>query len=60
MEVLLKAYLTNNSKVKILWPGSYMMLRYPAFMMRIFPAIADMRSAYPSSEPTALWFQVVA
>jgi len=57
-QYLLKAYLTNNSHVEIIWPGNYMALRHPAFVAETFPELARMRLVFPSSEPTAFWFRV--
>lgn len=58
-QYLLQAYLINNSRVKILWPGNYLMCREPDRMLKIFPEIREMRRVYPESEPTAFWFQTV-
>jgi hypothetical protein len=35
-----------------------MMLTDPERMLAVFPEIADMRRAYPQSEPTAFWFKI--
>lgn len=58
-QYLLQAYLINNSKVKILWPGNYLMCQEPERMMTLFPDIKDMRAVYPLSGPSAFWFQTV-
>lgn len=58
-QYLLQAYLINNSKVKILWPGNYLMCQEPERMMKLFPDIRDMRAVYPLSGPSAFWFQTV-
>ena len=52
-QYLLQAFLMFNSRVKVIWPGNYMMLKCPEKMMVVFPEIADMRAVWPSSEPTA-------
>lgn len=57
-QYLLKAYLTNNSKTEVIWPGNHMMLRYPERLLALVPEIADMRQVFPSAEPTAFWFRV--
>lgn len=58
-QYLLQAYLINNSKVKILWPGNYLMCEEPERMIKLFPDIKDMRAVYPLSGPSAFWFQTV-
>lgn len=58
-QYFLQAYLIHNSKVRITWPGNYMMCRHPETMMAEFPEIADMRAVYPASEPTAFWFKTL-
>lgn len=58
-QYLLQAYLINNSKVKILWPGNYLMCKNPERMLKLFPDIKDMRAVYPLSGPSAFWFQTI-
>jgi len=58
-QYLLQAYLINNSKVKILWPGNYLMCQDPERTLKLFPDIKDMRAVYPLSGPSAFWFQTV-
>ena len=58
-QYLLQAYLINNARIRVTWPGNYMMCRHPDAMMSAFPEIADMRATYPMSEPTAFWFRTV-
>jgi hypothetical protein len=57
-QYLLQAFLMFNTQFKIIWPGNYMMLKYPEKMLAVFPEIANMRAVYPSSEPTAFWMRV--
>jgi hypothetical protein len=57
-QYLLKAYLTHNSHVEIIWPGNYMMVRHRDYVMDRFPEMQVMRRAFPSSEPTAFWYRV--
>ncbi|WP_158090249.1 class I SAM-dependent methyltransferase [Kiloniella majae] len=57
-QYFLQAYLINNSKVQITWPGNYMMCHHADLMLETFPEIKDMRSVYPSSEPSAFWFKI--
>jgi hypothetical protein len=56
-QYLLQAFLVNNSRVEILWPGNYLMCQNPERMTGLFPEIVDMRRRFPSSEPTAFWFR---
>lgn len=58
-QYLLQAYLISNSKVKIIWPGNYLMCKNPERMLRLFPEIKDMRTSYPLSGPSAFWFQSI-
>lgn len=58
-QYLLQAYLINNSRVKILWPGNYLMCVEPKRMLKLFPDIKDMRAVYPLSGPSAFWFQTI-
>jgi hypothetical protein len=57
-QYLLKAYLTHNARVEVVWPGNFMMVRHPGYVEATFPEVRDMRAAYPSSEPTAFWWRV--
>ncbi len=58
-QYLLQAYLVNNSKVQIIWPGNYLMCEQPDQMLSLFPEINDMRAVYPLSAPSAFWFKTV-
>ena len=58
-QYLLKAYLTHNSRIEIVWPGNHMMVRHREYVVTTFPEMLAMRAAFPSSEPTAFWFRVV-
>jgi hypothetical protein len=56
-QYLLQAYLTNNSKVKVIWPGNYLMEKYPEIIKPAFSPEYDlMRQNFPFSEPTSFWF----
>jgi hypothetical protein len=57
-QYLLQAFLTHNAHAEVFWPGNYMMLRRPEWMMKTFPEITAMREKYPSSEPSSFWFRV--
>ncbi|HEY70206.1 MAG TPA: class I SAM-dependent methyltransferase [Anaerolineae bacterium] len=56
-QYVLQAFLTHNSHAEVIWPGNYMMLQRPEWMMEIFPEIRTMREHYPSSEPSSFWFR---
>ena len=58
-QYLLQAYLTNNSKVEIIWPGNYMMTKYPEKMTEYFaPEYKLMKDKFKDSEPSSFWMQV--
>lgn len=57
-QYLLQALLAFNGRHEVLWPGNYMMLKYPERMHAAFPTIRAMREVYPSSEPSAFWLRV--
>jgi len=59
-QYLLQAFLAFNDRFEILWPGNYMMLKYPDRMLSTFPEFIRMRQDYPQSEPTAFWMRVKA
>lgn len=56
-QYLLQAFLAFNSRFDVVWPGNYMMLKYPHLMLEVFPEIENMRQQYPNSEPTAFWIR---
>lgn len=58
-QYLLQAYLCGNPGTRVVWPGNWMMLRHRDGMLAAFPEIEIMRRHYPSSEPSAFWFEVV-
>jgi len=58
-QYLLQAYLINNSRVKILWPGNYLMCVESQRMLNLFPDIEVMQAVYPLSGPSAFWFQTI-
>jgi hypothetical protein len=57
-QYLLQAFLTYNSRFEVIWPGNYMMLKYPEKMCQAFPEFATMRNSFPQSEPTSFWMRV--
>lgn len=59
-QYLLQAFLAFNDHFEVVWPGNYMMLRYPERMLSVFPEFHRMRKDYPQSEPTAFWMRVKA
>jgi hypothetical protein len=57
-QYLLQAFLAFNGRFEVIWPGNYMILRYPERVREFFPEYQAMRAAYPSSEPTSFWMRV--
>lgn len=57
-QYLLQAYLIHNSRMEVIWPGNYLMLKYPDIMGKAFPEFAVMRQKYPLAEPSAFWMRV--
>jgi len=58
-QYLLQAFLAFNARFRVVWPGNYMMLNYPEEVCAVFPEYHAMREAFPMSEPTSFWMQVV-
>jgi hypothetical protein len=56
-QYLLQAFLAFNSRFEVIWPGNYLMLKYPEQMLAAFPEFTIMRQHFPSSEPTAFWMR---
>jgi hypothetical protein len=56
-QYLLQAFLCFNSRFEVIWPGNYMMLKYPESVLKIFPEYQEMRKFYPSSEPSSFWIR---
>ncbi|MBN1936396.1 MAG: class I SAM-dependent methyltransferase [Anaerolineae bacterium] len=56
-QFLLQAFLTFNHEFQVVWPGSYMLLRYPDLMNRRFPELKAMRQSFPFSAPSAFWIR---
>jgi hypothetical protein len=42
----------------VLWPGNYMIIKYPKKVCEVFPEFHTMRQSFPMSEPTAFWMGV--
>ncbi len=57
-QYLLQAFLAFNARFEVLWPGNYMMIRYPDRVVAVFPEYHAMRAAYPQSEPSSFWMRV--
>jgi hypothetical protein len=57
-QYLLQAFLAFNNQFEILWPGNYMMQKYPDRVCAVFPEFQVMRQHYPQSEPSAFWMRV--
>lgn len=57
-QYLLQAFLAFNDHFEVLWPGNYLMIKYPERMLAVFPEFQRMRRDYPMSEPTAFWMRV--
>lgn len=57
-QYLLQAFLLFNDRFEVIWPGNYLMLKYPERMLAVFPEFQRMRQDYPMSEPTAFWMRV--
>jgi hypothetical protein len=57
-QYLLQAFLAFNSRFEVLWPGNYMMQKYPDRVCAVFPEFQVMRQHYPQSEPSAFWMRV--
>jgi hypothetical protein len=59
-QYLLQAFLTFNSRFEVLWPGNYMMLKYPEQVTTVFPEFNVMRERFPLSEPSSFWMRLKA
>jgi len=57
-QYLLQAFLCFNSRFEVIWPGNYMMSKYPENLCKAFPEYQEMRRVYPSSEPSSFWMRV--
>lgn len=56
-QYLLQAFLAYNYRYNIVWPGNYLMTKFPKKMKEIFPEFRLMRKKYPCSEPSSFWIQ---
>jgi len=57
-QYLLQGFLAFNNRFRVLWPGNYMMMKYPEKVLDIFPEFHIMREFFPMSEPSAFWIGV--
>lgn len=57
-QYLLQAFLAFNSRFEAIWPGNYMMIKYPEKLLSLFPEFQIMRKSFPLSEPSAFWMRV--
>jgi hypothetical protein len=57
-QYLLQAFLAFNSRFEVIWPGNYMMEKYPERVITVFPEYHQMRATFPSSEPASFWMRV--
>ncbi len=57
-QYLLQSFLIFNSRFKVLWPGNYMIIKYPEKVCAVFPEFYLMRQSFPMSEPSAFWMEV--
>ena len=57
-QYLLQAFLAFNSRFEVLWPGNYMMLKYPHKVRAVLPEYETMRATFPQSEPSSFWMRV--
>lgn len=55
---LLQAFLCFNSRFQVIWPGNYMLLKYPEKVYAVFPEYMGMRKCFPDSEPSSFWMRV--
>ena len=56
-QYVLQAFLAFNSKFEVIWPGNYMMLKYPEKVCGLFPEYYAMRKLFPQSEPSSFWIR---
>lgn len=58
-QYLLQAFLAFNSRFEVIWPGSYMMAKYPKRMYKTFyPEYELERQKYPFAWPSSFWMRV--
>ena len=57
-QYLLQVLLSFTSRYEVVWPGNYLMNRYPERVAKAFPEYHEMRKYYPQSEPSSFWIRV--
>ncbi len=57
-QYMLQAFLCFNSRFEVVWPGNYMLLKYPERVCAVFPEYHEMRKFFPNSESTSFWIRV--
>jgi hypothetical protein len=57
-QYVLQTFLAFNSRFEVLWPGNYMMVKFPELVRRGFPSFDAMRESFPQSEPSSFWLRV--
>jgi hypothetical protein len=55
---VLQTFLAFNHRFEVVWPGNYMMLKYPERVAAVFPEVRVMRESFPESEPSSFWMRV--
>jgi len=57
-QYLLQALLTFSSRFEVVWPGNYILMKFPDLVRSVFPEYDLMRAQFPLSEPSSFWFRV--
>ena len=58
-QYLLQALLTYNTKLEVVWAGTYLFEKYPDEMQSTFsPEYELMRETYPLAVPSSFWLRV--
>src|SRR5262249_32581609 len=57
-QYLLQAFLTYNSRVEVLWPGTYMFMKHPVRLTKVWPELKATRDKFPLAEPSSFWLRV--
>lgn len=59
-QYVLQAFLSFNSRFRVVWAGAYYYHKYPARLTQMFPQLELMKARFPDSEPSSFWIQVQA
>ena len=57
-QYMLQAFLTYNSRFEVIWPGTFMYMKHPDRLAKVWPEIQAMRAKYPLAEPSSFWLRV--